>query len=647
MILSIITIPFFSSLSIFLFGRYIGQKGSVYISIISIMMSMILGIRQLIRYLKYNEEITINIYDWINTGMIKISLNLIIDKYSILMIFLITTITFIVITYSTWYMKEDAHKNRFLSILLMFAVTMLILVSSSNFLLMFIGWEGVGIMSYLLINFWYFSINSNKSAIKAILYNKLGDIGFLMGISMMILLLSNTTINNLVYLPQLLHSHSFGVDGGINIEQPTVGNIIIIILLLFTIASIAKSAQILLHPWLGDAMAGPTPVSALLHAATMVTAGVFLLLRLESIIYISPEIRLIIITVGLITIIFGGLSSINQNDIKKIIAFSTCSQLGYMFLTNGLLLPSVGLYHLLTHGFFKAMLFLTAGIIIHNFKNEQDIRKFGSFVLSFPFSFFLFLLGSLSILSFPFLSGFYSKEAIIESSLSPQYPIYVYIIMVIGGMLTSIYSFKLLYYTFFAKPNSLNYSLFYNNNNIHPEFPLSKLNILIFGILILGSIFFGYISKELLGTILLVSDNEFFPYYIKLIPLFGSFLGIFLAFIIINPWNKAVGYILTIMNRRFFFDSLINYFFAFKSLNFGYLYTFKFLDRGFFELFGPLGLLRLLYSLPLFYSKYGEKKEHVQISVTKLLENENQSNLFIYLFFTFLSLILLFFFIQF
>lgn len=640
MIISIITIPFFSSISIFLFGRYIGQKGSVYISIISIMMSKILGIRQLIRYLKYNEEITLNIYDWINIGMIKISLNIIIDKYSILMIFLITTITFIVITYSTWYMKEDAHKNRFLSILLMFAVTMLILVSSSNFFLMFVGWEGVGIMSYLLINFWYFSINSNKSAIKAILYNKLGDIGFLMGISMMILLLSNTTIYNLVYIPQYLE--------GLNIDQPTVGNILIIILFLFTLASIAKSAQILFHPWLGDAMAGPTPVSALLHAATMVTAGVFLLLRLESIIYISPEIRFFIISVGLLTIIFGGLSSINQNDIKKIIAFSTCSQLGYMFLTNGLLLPSVGLYHLLTHGFLKAMLFLTAGIIIHNFKNEQDIRKFGSFVLYFPFSFFLFLLGSLSILSFPFLSGFYSKEAIIESSLSPQYPIYIYILMVIGGMLTSIYSFKLLYYTFFAKPNSLNYSLFYNDNSnkniTHPEFPLSILNIIIFAILVIGTIFFGYISKELLGTILLVSDNEFFPYYIKLIPLFFSFLGIFLAFIILNPWKNR--YILTIMNRRFFFDSIINYFFAFKFLNYGYLYTFKFLDRGFFELFGPIGLLRLLYSLPLFYSKYGDNKEHIQIYKSDL-EGENQSNLFIYLFFTFFSLVLLFFFIQF
>ena len=620
MTLTIITIPFFSSLAIFLFGRYLGQKGSVYISITSIMISMLLGIRLLKRYLSLNEEISINIYNWINTGMIKISMNILLDKYSILMIFLITTITFIVITYSTWYMKEDAHKNRFLSILLMFAVTMLILVSSSNFFLMFVGWEGVGIMSYLLINFWYFSLNSNKSAIKAILYNKLGDIGFLIGISLMILILSNTTINNLVYLP--LSLEYLGLED--------ISKYLGFFLFVFILASIAKSAQIFLHPWLGDAMAGPTPVSALLHAATMVTAGVFLLFRLESVIYLSPEIRLFIILVGLFTIIFGGLSSINQNDIKKIIAFSTCSQLGYMFLTNGLLIPSVGLFHLLTHGFFKAMLFLTAGIIIHNFRNEQDIRKFGSFVLSYPFSFFLFLLGSLSIMSFPFLSGFYSKEAIIESSLSPQYPIYIYILMVIGAVFTSIYSFKLMYYTFFTKPNSLNYNIFYNNSYNHSEFPLNLLNIFIFTILILGSIFFGYLAKELLTTILLVSDNEFYPFYIKLIPLFFSSFGIFFAFLILDPWKNRN--ILTIMNKRFFFDSLINYFFAFNFLKFGYKFTYKFLDRGLLEIFGPIGLLRVIYSLPLYYSTYPKEPSTIV---------ENQSNLFIYLFITFIVLLAL------
>lgn len=639
-----------TSIAIFLFGRYLGQKGSVLISITSIGLAMVGGIRLLYRYLKNNEEVTINIYNWINTGMLNISLNLYFDKYSIFMVFLITTITFVVITYSTWYMYEDAHKNRFLSILLMFAVTMLILVSSSNFFLMFVGWEGVGIMSYLLINFWYFSINSNKSAIKAILYNKIGDIGFLIAISLIALLFSNTTIKT-VGLGGLLH---------IQLDKPTpqrgvgwlvgggfdeIGSYLITLLLLvFIIASIAKSAQIFLHPWLGDAMAGPTPVSALLHAATMVTAGVFLLFRLDSLITQDATekggvVSTIIILVGLFTIIFGGLSSLNQNDIKKIIAYSTCSQLGYMFLTNGLLIPNVGLFHLLTHGFFKAMLFLTAGIIIHNFKNEQDIRKFGSFIFSYPMSFFLFLLGSLSILSFPFLSGFYSKEAIIESSLSPQFPIYIYILMILGAVFTSIYSFKLVYYTFLCKPN-------FSPHNIHPlggpwvlwELPLSPAKgglPLAFGItiLVLGSIFFGYLTKEIVAPFL-GGDNEFFPFYMKLIPLLFSLSGIFLAFVIINPWKYRV--ILTIFNKRFFFDSLVNYLFAFKILNLGYLYTYKLIDRGLLESIG-IGLMRILFSIPLYYNSPPSPK----VMADTVFKYEYDA-LFLYLFFTFLILVLFF-----
>lgn len=620
MTLLIITVPLFSSIAIFTLGRYLGQKGSVYLSIFSIMTSMLLGWKLLIRYLEGNEEIIIKIYNWINNGMIDISINMVLDKYSIFMVMLITTITFVVITYSTWYMNEDPHKNRFLGILLMFAVTMLILVTSSNFFVMFVGWEGVGIMSYLLINFWYNSINSNKSAIKAVLYNKIGDIGFLLGISLMILVLSNTNINRLTYLPDMVNNE----------------DILIFLIIFFLFAAIAKSAQVFLHPWLGDAMAGPTPVSALLHAATMVTAGVFLLFRLESLIYVSPIMRNVIIFIGLITIIFGGISSINQNDIKKIIAYSTCSQLGYMFLTNGLLLPSLGLFHLLTHGFFKALLFLTAGILIHNFHHEQDIRKFGSFIFSYPISFFFFLLGSLAILSFPFLSGFYSKEAIIESSLAPQYPIYIYILMVIGAIFTSIYSIKLLYYTFLTRSNSPNYTIFYNNKKSYLEIPSYLLFVIT--ILVLGTMWTGYLFKEIFLSVILNTDNEYYPYYIKLIPLVFSILGIILGFIIIDPWKFR--YLLTIFNKRFFFDSLINYLFALTSLNFGYKYSFKYLDRGFLEYFGPIGLIRLLYSIPLYYSTYGENRPHNHIYKSEI---NSQSNLFIYLFITFASLTLLLF----
>ena len=618
MILSIITVPMATSIAIFLFGRFLGQKGSVFLSIISIIISMIGGLRLIYRYIKNNEEITISIYNWINTGMLKIPINLYYDKYSIFMVFLITTITFIVITYSTWYMYKDPHKIRFLSILLMFAVAMLILVSSSNLFFIFIGWEGVGIMSYLLINFWYNSINSNKSAIKAILYNKIGDIGFLIAISLIVLLFSNTTF--ISFLPNT----TFFSNTTSFFSNTTYNSFFTFLLLGVITASIAKSAQIFLHPWLGDAMAGPTPVSALLHAATMVTGGVYLLFRLENIIKEDVMISTIIVIVGLFTIIFGGLSSINQYDIKKIIAYSTCSQLGYMFLTNGLLIPNIGLFHLLTHGFFKAMLFLTAGIIIHCCANdEQDIRKFGSFIFYYPMSFFLFLLGSLSILSFPFLSGFYSKEAILESSLSPQFPIYIYILMILGALFTSIYSFKLIYYTFLSKPN-FNYSL-----GSGFEFSLSiKQFSFIFGmiILVLGSIFFGYFTKEIVAPFM-GGDYEFFPFYIKLIPLFFSISGIFLAFIIINPWKYRV--ILTILNKRLFFDSLVNYFFAFKFLTLGYLYCYKIIDRGLLEFIG-FGLIRILFSIPFyFYNQNQNQNQNTTIEYNPF---------FFYLFFSFFFL---------
>lgn len=609
-----ITIPLFSSFAIFFLGRYLGQKGAVMISIISIGVSMIIGIKSFYKNMLNNEESILYLYNWINIGNLNIPLAIIEDKYTSPMVFLITTITFIVITYSSWYMKEDPHKNRFLTLLLMFAVTMLILVSSSNLFFLFVGWEGVGVLSFLLINFWYYSNNSNKSALKAILYNKIGDIGIIIGMSIILLTFGNLNISTLSF---------------ISCNPDSLFTILLFSLLL---GAIAKSAQIFLHPWLGDAMAGPTPVSALLHAATMVTAGVFLLFRLEGLIGESELIKRIIIFIGLFTIIFGGLSSINQNDIKKLIAYSTCSQLGYMFLTNGLLLPELGLFHLITHGFFKALLFLTAGIIIHNFHHEQDLRKFGGFIFSFPISYLFFLIGSLSILSFPFLSGFFSKEAILESSLAPQFPSFIYLLMVIGAIFTSIYSFKLIFFTFFSKPN---HSLLLSPS-VH-ELP-SSLTLLL-SLLLLGSIFLGFFLKDFFFFNNL--DTEFLPNYIKLIPLILSIMGIGIAFIVLNPWKYY--FLLTIFNRRFFFDSIFNSILALPLLSSAYLFSFKLIDRGLLEYFGPVGLFRILYTLPLYHSKYLPQSQFSHEHIYQVSEKKGLNNLFLYLFLTFFSLLSLLF----
>ena len=596
MSLLIITIPLISSISIFLFGRYLGQKGVVYISICSIFLSLLISLNLLYGYIKYNKIIYISIFKWVNIGLNIIEFNFIFDKYSLFLTFLISSISFIVICFSTWYLSEDPHKNRFLALLLLFSVSMLFLVSSFNFFILFIGWEGVGILSFLLINFWFNSINSNKSAIKAILYNKIGDIGYLIGLSLLIIIIYNTNLTTL----NLLNNNK----------------VIFYILLFFIIASVAKSAQIFLHCWLGDAMAGPTPVSALLHAATMVTAGVFLLFRLESLIYLDKLIQNIIVIIGVFTIIFGGLSSINQFDIKKIIAFSTSSQLGYMYLTNGLLISNGGLFHLLTHGFFKALLFLTAGIIIHNVHNEQDIRKYGAFIFTFPFSFLLFLVGSLSILSFPFLSGFYSKEIIILTSFHETFPIHVFILMTIGALFTSIYSFKLLNLTFFKFSNGQTFK-------VHNEIPLNYLPILL--LLVIGSIFFGYFFKDVFISFFFA---EFNSNLIKLFPLLISLLAILISFIELNPWKNRI--LLRVLNKRLYIDSLNNYL-AYLTLKIGHNLTFKSIDRGILEFIGPVGLIRILYSIPF----YNSKKSNI-------FKTGGESNLILYLLLTFLAFIVLF-----
>lgn len=361
-------------------------------------------IRYIGRNIKYNEIIKIKI-EWINIGINNIKYDILIDKYTILMILLIIIISSIVIIYSFWYMEEDNNRNKFIIYMILFTVSMLIFVLSYNYLFMFIGWEYVGIISFILINYWYINNNNNKSAFKALILNKIGDLSYMIFIYYFINKSNDLYINN-----QFL----FNINSSF------------IIFLLF--AAIAKSAQIFFHVWLGDAMAGPTPVSALLHAATMVTAGIYLLIRLE-----LYEENILIIIISILTIIIGGISAINQYDIKKIIAYSTVSQIGYMLYGIGINNKEIAIYHLITHGFFKALLFLSAGIIIHNYYNEQDIRKYGNFIYYYPFTYILFIYGSLSIIAFPYFSGYYSKEPLIFNSYFNN--LFIFILINIGCIL--------------------------------------------------------------------------------------------------------------------------------------------------------------------------------------------------------------------
>lgn len=325
------------------------------------------------------------------------------------MLLVVTTISSCVHIYSISYMAEDPHIPRFMSLLSFFTFCMLLLITADNLLVLFVGWEGVGICSYLLINFWHTRVEANKSSIKAIIMNRFGDIGIILAICLSFFVFKSVNFATIFPLVPYFYGMSFIF----------LGHKFILLDLLcgfLFIGVIGKSAQIGLHTWLPDAMEGPTPVSALIHAATMVTAGVFLLIRCSPIFEFSPTILMLICLVGSLTTFFAATAGMLQHDIKKVIAFSTCSQLGYMVFACGLSAYNLSLFHLYTHAFFKALLFLSAGAIIHGLYNEQDIRRMGGLIYIMPLTYIFFLIGSLALIGFPFLSGFYSKDAILETA---------------------------------------------------------------------------------------------------------------------------------------------------------------------------------------------------------------------------------------
>ncbi len=347
------------------------------------------------------------IIEWISSGGFKANWSINIDPLSSVMLLVVTFVSALVHIYSIGYMSHDPHKPRFMSYLSLFTFSMLALVVSDNFLQLFFGWEGVGLCSYLLIGFWYKKETANNAAIKAFIVNRIGDFGLAIGIFLIFFFIGSINFEEVF---QVIDQYAekkiffFGLDL----------NLMTLICVFLFIGAMGKSAQFLLHTWLPDAMEGPTPVSALIHAATMVTAGVFLVVRCSPIFEYSQVALNLVTIVGMITALFAASVALVQNDIKKIVAYSTCSQLGYMFFAAGIGAYHVAMFHLFTHAFFKALLFLGAGSVIHAFKDEQDIRNMGGVRKKLPFTYVFMLLGTLALTGFPFLSGFYSKDAIIE-----------------------------------------------------------------------------------------------------------------------------------------------------------------------------------------------------------------------------------------
>jgi NADH-quinone oxidoreductase subunit L len=483
--LSIIALPLIASVISGFFGRHIGDRTAEIITSLLVSISAILSLIVFYNVIINQYEENIIITTWINSGSLEVNWSMNIDSLSSVMLVVVTSVSALVHIYSIGYMSHDPHKPRFMAYLSLFTFAMLMLVTSDNFIQLFFGWEGVGLCSYFLIGFWFKKDSANTAAIKAFVVNRVGDFGFALGIFLIFYLFGTVNYSEVFSkIPTIVDKNLIflGIDF----------NAIDLICLLLFIGAMGKSAQILLHTWLPDAMEGPTPVSALIHAATMVTAGVFLVVRCSPI-YEYSELALNVITVvGMTTAIFAASVALVQTDIKKIIAYSTCSQLGYMFFATGVGAYNVAMFHLFTHAFFKALLFLGSGSVIHAFKDEQNINAMGGVWKKLPYTYILMIIGTLALTGFPFLSGFYSKDAIIEFAYlrGNITGYYAAGIGIFTAFLTSIYSWRLIFKTFHGD---------YNNKNIKieetHESPLVMLIPLI--LLSIGAIFAGFTFKEL------------------------------------------------------------------------------------------------------------------------------------------------------
>ena len=383
--------------------------------------------------------------NWFTSGAVQVDWALRVDSLTAVMLIVVTTVSALVHLYSMGYMHEDPSRPRFFAYLSLFTFTMLMLVTADNLVQMFFGWEGVGLASYLLIGFWYEKPSANAAAIKAFVVNRVGDFGFALGIFLVFVLTNSVRFDTIFAAAPGLHGKTIHIFSG-DFDAMTVT-----CLLLF-MGAMGKSAQFLLHTWLPDAMEGPTPVSALIHAATMVTAGVFMVARLSPLFEQAPVALSFVTIIGATTAFFAATVALVQNDIKRVIAYSTCSQLGYMFVALGVGGYSLGIFHLFTHAFFKALLFLGAGSVIHAMHHEQDMRNMGALRKKIPLTFWMMTIGTLALTGFPLTAGYFSKDAIIEAAYASDRPgaFYAYMMATLVAGLTSFYSWRLVFMTFFG-----------------------------------------------------------------------------------------------------------------------------------------------------------------------------------------------------
>jgi len=484
MLYLILFLPLLGSFISAFFYEKIGDKTCQIITSAFIVIGAILSSIILLETIKTGKIYQYPILNWISSGSLKIHWSIYVDSLTAVMLVVVNIVSALVHIYSIGYMSHDPHKPRFMSYLSLFTFMMLSLITADNFLQLFFGWEGVGLASYLLIGFWFKKESANNASMKAFIVNRVGDLGLL--VAMFLIFKTFGTLN-------FSEVFSQAADQSKNLIKIFGGeyNLVTTICVFLFIGAMGKSAQIILHTWLPDAMEGPTPVSALIHAATMVTAGVFLVARCSPLFEYSQYALNLVAFVGATTAIFAASIAIVQTDIKRIIAYSTCSQLGYMFFAAGMGAYNFAIFHLFTHAFFKALLFLGAGSVIHAFHDEQNIEKMGGVWKKIPLTYALMLIGTLALTGFPLLAGFYSKDAIIESAYFSKslFAGYAFVIGITTAFITSIYSWRLIFKTFHGK---------YNNTmsleKVHESGPVMLIPLLLLAI---GATFSGYLFHEI------------------------------------------------------------------------------------------------------------------------------------------------------
>jgi NADH-quinone oxidoreductase subunit L len=544
-----------------------------------------------------HHDVRIALFPWITSGDLQVSWSLRVDTLTAVMLVVVNTVSSLVHLYSIGYMDEDPNRPRFFAYLSLFTFAMLMLVTSDNLVQLFFGWEGVGLASYLLIGFWYQKPSANAAAIKAFVVNRVGDFGFALGIFAIFMLIGSTDF-------ETIFAGAPGLTGKTIDFFGWHADALTLTCLLLFMGAMGKSAQFLLHTWLPDAMEGPTPVSALIHAATMVTAGVFMVARLSPLFELAPNAQAVVMFFGATTAFFAATVGLVQNDIKRIVAYSTCSQLGYMFVAMGAGAYSVGMFHLFTHAFFKALLFLGSGSVIYAMHHEQDIRNMGGLKDRIPFTYIVMVIGTLALTGFPLTAGYFSKDAIIEAAFASHNPfaLYGFLMTVVAAGLTSFYSWRLIFKTFHGEPHDQEH---YEAAHEAPLWMLVPI-----GVLAVGSILAGFPFKELFAgggveeffreslkmNPHIIEDMEGIPEWAKFLPTAMMALGFVVSwlFYIRRPYlpvelASQQPLLYNFLLNKWYFDELYDLIFVRPAKWIG-RFLWKFGDGYIIDGFGPDGV---------------------------------------------------------